>query len=163
MTGAFETLDVGRRTPFAHLSRVAPFDREWVRIDLAVAFPEDGTGAAGPVILARRVAGDLRTAPRVSYVSAPTCPGLQDVVLEIETLRAPHIDVPGLGRYESDEIVVTGDGPGYRVWGQGSLTNDPVEHGSLEIDVGSAHPVGAWVDRVIAIAASCWRPSLPKP
>ena len=156
-----EDAQLGGYPPFAHMLRVDGFDRQWSRIDFSTRFVDNHPARRRALIVARRVSGDRVRPPRTDYAEAASCPGLQDVVLQVETVPAPHIDVPGLGRYEGPITSVTLDGPSYRVWGRGSITAAAVDDGSVEIRVGGDHPAAAWAERVLAVAAPCWRPQEP--
>ncbi|WP_313412900.1 hypothetical protein [Brevundimonas sp.] len=115
--------------------------------------------AGGRRHLAARRAINMRGGQRVSWAVISECPGAQEVVLELERLPAPAIDIPGFGR--DDEQGPGTDGGSFKLWSRGPTW--PTAYGyevAFESNFGS--PLADWANRFKATLADCWQPDPPR-
>lgn len=109
--------------------------------------------------LAARRAIDVRGSQAVSWAVIGACPGAQEVILELENLPPPAIDIPGFGR--DDEQGPGMDGGVFKLWSRGPTWPDAFGYEvSFSSNFGS--PLAEWVNRFKVTLDDCWQSDPPK-
>lgn len=147
---------LGGAEPFAHVHDTGGLSRAWVQVDFAVSQADE--------VLARRTRASLHAAPRTDYARARTCPALTGVVLQLEELTPPHIQVPRIGReaHRPRRLPMT-DGGGVRVWGGASDRGNPEGEVVITDNVGVGPGAFGWAMSLTRATNGCWRSEPPAP
>lgn len=110
--------------------------------------------------IARRVETREGQDARVAWATSKTCAALAPALTELETLPAPRIDVPGLGRKPSPAAAAT-NGDSYLLWAQDARFAAAPYPAQIELRGEGGSPMAAWVERSLGRVASCWGPARP--
>lgn len=93
-----------------------------------------------------------------SWADSRTCAGLEQAVVRMETLPAPTLDVPVLGRPGAERMVM--DGVFYELWTRSSGWDQDVGYGvTYASNVNTA--LADWIDAVRTAAEPCWSDTAP--
>ena len=87
---------------------------------------------------------------RPRFATSAGCGGSGDALARLETLAAPAVDVPGIGR-EVETVVM--DGARYRLEGRAIHGG---HGGTLVLTAESGSPLGDWVDSMLELLEPCW-------
>lgn len=83
--------------------------------------------------------------------SSKTCPAVLPVLKQLERLRLPQPDVPGIGR-DYDKIVM--DGVQYRL--NGTSRHVDGQPGDYAIESNTRTPLAKWADALFRSLDGCW-------
>lgn len=88
----------------------------------------------------------------ILWAGSEDCPSVENVLLDLEDIELPWIDVQGIGR-SPEKFIVVGDGVLHRI-----AVNGMYEPYTSELQVSSnAHtPINAWVRKTEKALANCW-------
>lgn len=110
-------------------------------------------------VLAVRRAISGRDAPLTEeWVVASECPGAEAVLLELESLPPPMVDLPTIGR--DDQQGPTLDGIGYRLFARYPTWRDGFAY-EMEYATNIGTPLAAWANRLRSTLEPCWTTSRP--
>ncbi|MET0271587.1 MAG: hypothetical protein ABW360_01210 [Phenylobacterium sp.] len=141
--------------PFAGVSTYGALNRHWTVTTFYVAW--EGRGPARRAsYLARQAVGGLGGQQSVAWADGAACPALIDRLGEMTRLRAPGVQVPGLGGPRDLNVVM--DGTSYRLWARWGAYPDTNASGDVEMSGNVDTPLAAWTDATVAALQPCWRP-----
>lgn len=99
-----------------------------------------------------------RTASNPVWADSVNCPAVDSVLIALEAMKPPRIDIMGVGEDEGGGLPL--DGVGYDLW-----TRWPAWPGATGYSLGMSGnvntPLAAWADTLYRDLEPCWRESPP--
>ena len=149
---------LGRAVPFATASAEGAFGRPaevmsfYLYWDKPYGAPDRRRGFA-----ARRARWEQEPV-RVDWAVSHDCPALEPLLVRLEELEAPRINVPVLGR--PDPRFITADGVSYTLHASWTVWNEHLS-GALQMGSNVETPLAQWVEAARSELQGCWRDSEP--
>ena len=106
----------------------------------------------------RRLSRHRLQPDRIDWATVAECPGADAVLIELESLPLPQVDVPLLGREDRQGPPL--DGVGYSLWFQyGKWPDGFAYSATVASNVGT--PLARWADRFRQTMEPCWTGEAP--
>lgn len=99
------------------------------------------------------------TSQSIEWATSFNCPGLEDVLVDLETIPLPSIDVPTVGR--DDRQAPPTDGVSYHLWSRYPTWPDSFGY-SVEMASNVKTPLAEWSDKFRQTLDNCWSPQIPE-
>lgn len=152
----YEQDKLGQFTPFAVLE-VSPSLRLQGEV-FSIYAPFRTAGGVGYLAVRRIVTG--YHAPDVEqWAVASECPGAHAVLLDLEALQPPRIDVPTIGRDDHQGPGL--DGVSYKLFVRYPTWPDSFAY-KMSFSTNEGSPLAAWTDRLRAVLTPCWTTTRPQ-
>lgn len=149
---------LGHFTPFATVEVQGAFGTPDEVLGLYVFWTKlrDEGGQKGFAV--RRVSLSATSERRIEWATSFACRGLEDVIVDLETLPMPTIDVPTAGAEYTPAPVA--DGVTYSLWSR-SPTWSGASSYSIEVSSNVGTPLADWSQRLRSTLAPCWSDQIP--
>lgn len=148
---------VDQRGPFGGLDTMAARTRDWSVNAFYAAWAGSGTSRT-PYWIVRRVTGSSLRGPAVQWADSRSCPAVRTLIEDLQALRAPLPDIPGVG--PPRELVLTADGESHDLWLNWAIyPNDA--RGDLRMSGNVGSPVGDWWQAALPTLKACWSGAAP--
>lgn len=99
--------------------------------------------------------------PEITWATSWTCPALVPLLIRMESIPAPAIDVPMTGRDHGRPIFVA-DGTTYSLWARGPRWDGDATNGyDIQFSSNVGTPLADWAKAVQSELADCWRTKAP--
>lgn len=146
-----------QRRPFGGLDTMAARTRNWSVNTFYVAWTGSGTPRT-PYWIVRRAMGSSLKGPAVQWADSRSCPAVRTMIEDLQALRAPLPDIPGVG--PPREMVLTADGESHDLWLNWAIyPNDA--RGDLRMSGNVGSPVGDWWQAALPTLKTCWSGTAP--
>lgn len=153
-----ESAALGWATPFATLGVHGAFGTPDEVLGLYVFWtrPRDEGGEKNFAV--RRVSQSTTSESKLEWATSSECPGLEDQIIDLETLAMPQIDVPTVGR--DDRQGPPADGVTYSLWSRYPTWPHAFSY-SIEIRSNVGTPLADWSERLRQTLDGCWSDVMP--
>ena len=106
----------------------------------------------------RRLSKHRLQPPVVEWARVDTCPGAEAVLVQMEEMPLPRVDVPLLGRDDRQGPPL--DGVSYELWFRYGTWPDGFAYAaSVHSNIGT--PLATWSERFVSVMEPCWTSEAP--
>lgn len=157
--GSPESIPLGWATPFATLSVQGAFGTPNEVFGLYVFWTKlrDEGGEKGFAV--RRASRSDTSESKIEWATSFDCPGLEQTLIDLESMQMPKVDVPTVGRDDSRGPVA--DGVSYSLWSRYPTWPDGFGY-SVELRSNVGTPLAEWSTRFRQTLDDCWSDMTPQ-
>jgi hypothetical protein len=154
-----KAIALGWATPFATLGVHGAFGTPNEVFGLYVYWTKlrDEGGEKGFAV--RRDSRSETSESEIEWATSFGCPGLEDVLIDLESIQMPKVDVPTVGRDDGQGPVA--DGVTYTLWSRWPTWPDGFGY-SVELSSNVGTPLAEWSTRFRQILDDCWSDMMPE-
>lgn len=154
-----QSAQLGQATPFATLGVRGAFGTPNEQLGLYVFWTRSRAEGGEKVFAIRRASSTASSNSKIEWATSFNCPGLEAVIIDLELLPMPMIDVPTVGR--NDHQGPPTDGVGYSLWSRYPTWPDGFSS-SIQVSSNLGTPLAEWSERLRQTTATCWSDQMPE-
>lgn len=149
---------LGWSTPFATLGVHGGFGQPDEELSVYVYWTKarDDGGEKGFAV--RRASSSDSSGSKVDWATSSACPGLEQVIVDLEAVPMPMIDVPTVGRQPRQGPPL--DGVTFSLWSRYPTWPDAFSY-SVELSSNLGTPLADWAGRLRQTLVACWTDTMP--
>lgn len=149
---------LGGVTPFATLEVRGAFGSPDEQFGLYLFWTADRDEGGEKGFAVRRFSRSPTTGDTIEWATSFACPGLEAVIIDLEVLPMPLIDVPTVGR--DSRMGPSADGVTYSLWSRYPTWPDAFGYW-VQVVSNMGTPLAVWSGRFRKTLDGCWADRMP--